>query len=195
MLFYDRGKDYGEEVRDFWNQNVTKYRRRTIIIAVIMLVLGVLCFIFPVKSILLMEILASILIFIIGIFQIVSYFSTPSYLRLGGSLIGGILNLLLGFLLLTSSSEAMLYTFAFIFAIEMMICGIEELAGASRMRFFAAGRSTTWITVSGILNIICAVILIIMPQASVAISWIVAFYLLSGGITLLIAAIDAKKLP
>lgn len=193
MLFYDNGRDYREEFRNFWNENVRKYRRHGLIAGIIMLVLGILCLFFPVRSMLVMEILASIALIVVGFLEIVGYMSVPVYLRLGGSLLSGILNVILGILLLTSSSEAMLATFAFLIAIEMMAFGISQLAAANRMKFYGAS-DTGWLTASGILNLVIACIFIFLPQASIAISIIIAIYLLIAGIALIYGAWNSREL-
>lgn len=193
MLFYDNGRDYREEFRNFWNDNVRRYRRHGLIAGIVMVVLGILCLIFPLRSMLFLEILASAALIVIGIMEIAGYMTIPVYLRLGGGVISGILNVMLGVLLLTSPSEAMLATFAFLIAINMMAWGISQLAAANRMRFFGA-EDTRWLTVSGILNLIVALIFIFLPQASAAISILIAIYLLITGIMILYGSFRSGEL-
>lgn len=193
MLFYDNGRDYREEFRNFWNDNVRRYRRHGLIAGIVMVVLGILCLIFPLRSMLFLEILASAALIVIGIMEIAGYMAIPVYLRLGGGVLSGILNVMLGVLLLTSPSEAMLATFAFLIAINMMAWGISQLSAANRMRFFGA-EDTGWLTVSGILNLIVALIFIFLPQASAAISILIAIYLLITGIIILYGSFRSREL-
>ncbi len=193
MLFYDNGRDYREEFRNFWNDNVRRYRRHGLIAGIVMVVLGILCLIFPLRSMLFLEILASVALIVIGIMEIAGYMAIPVYLRLGGGVLSGILNVMLGVLLLTSPSETMLATFAFLIAINMMAWGISQLSAANRMRFFGA-EDTGWLTVSGILNLIVALIFIFLPQASAAISILIAIYLLITGIIILYGSFRSREL-
>ena len=49
MNFYDNDQDYREQFRSFWNDNVKKFRTRSIIVGIILIILGVLCIVFIVK--------------------------------------------------------------------------------------------------------------------------------------------------
>jgi uncharacterized membrane protein HdeD (DUF308 family) len=193
MNFYDNDQDYREQFRSFWNDNVKKFRTRSIIVGIILIILGVLCIVYPVDSLLVIEIIASIAMICAGVYEIVLYTKMPIYFRMGGGIVSGILNILLGILLLTSSKEAMFVTFAFIFSIEMLVVGIEEIAVYRRARFFGA-EGAGWLLASGIINVVFAIVLAILPQMSVAIGILLAIYLLAGGIMLVLNGINAKDL-
>lgn len=193
MFHYDQDKNYKETFRDYWNDNVRQYKRNNWIAAVLMIVLGVLCFIYPVRSILAMEIIASILLIVIGVAEIVSYARAPIFFRVGGRILSGILNIIVGLLLLFSPAETMITTFAFIFAISLMTLGIEFIAMHNRAKFFGE-ENAGWLMFSGIVNIIFAVILMLMPNLSIAFSYVVAIYLIMGGITAIVNAVSARKL-
>lgn len=192
-MFYDNNIDYGNEFRNYWNDHVKKFRAGGFVAGIIMIVLGVLCFIFPVNSLLVMEILIAILIITAGAGEIAAYSRMPVFLRLPGTLISGILNILLGVLLLVGDRQEMMITFAFIFSIELIVVGIQEIAASNRMRFFGE-TSTGWLVASGALNLIGGCCLLFMPAASIAISFVVAIYLVVGGVSLLVKAVNAKEL-
>ena len=144
-----------------------------------MLVLGILCIAFPFSSAYVMEIIASLLILAFGIAEIVIYMNAPIYVRFGGSLISGILNVILGILLLTSPSEELFTAFAFLLAVNLLMVGIEELE----------------LMANSIINIIAAVIFLMVPKTSAAfLSLFVAIYLITGGVSLLIGCFNAKEL-
>lgn len=193
MNFYDNDQNYREQFRSFWNDNVKKFRTRSIIVGIILIILGVLCLTYPVDSLLVIEIIAAIAMICAGVYEIILYTKMPIFFRMGGGVVSGILNILLGVLLLTSSKESMFLTFAFIFSIEMLIVGIEEIAVYRRARFFGT-EGAGWLLASGILSIIFAVVLAVLPQTSIAIGILLAIYLLAGGITLVINGINAKNL-
>ena len=120
--------------------------------------------------------------------------NAPIYVRFGGSLISGILNVILGILLLTSPSEELFTAFAFLLAVNLLMVGIEELEIYAKIRFFnAAGNG--WLMANSIINIIAAVIFLMVPKTSAAfLSLFVAIYLITGGVSLLIGCFNAKEL-
>jgi uncharacterized membrane protein HdeD (DUF308 family) len=192
LILYDNNRDYRDEFRNFWNDKVKKVRKRSLIVGIIMIVLGILCLVFPVRSIYFLEVIASLVMIFIGIYEIAAFFMMPIFFRFGGGLLAGILNIMLGIILLSSPPEEMITAFGFIIAIDVLIFGIEELSAVSKAKYFGAG-DTGWLTANGILSVICGIVLIFLPQASVALSIILAVYLLVGGISLLSAAANAKE--
>jgi uncharacterized membrane protein HdeD (DUF308 family) len=193
MRYYDNGNDYREELHGFWNENVKKFRRGAWIAAILMILCGILCLFFPVESMLVMEVIASILLIVMGVAEIYEYSRVPVYLRTAGPVVSGVLNILLGILLLTSTSENLIIAYGFIFGIGLITFGIEKIGSYNRLRFFSVD-GLGWLMASGILSILCGVVLVFVPQASVALSVIVAIYLLAGGISLAIDAANAKEL-
>jgi uncharacterized membrane protein HdeD (DUF308 family) len=193
MRYYDNENDYGEELRGFWNENVKSFRTRAWIAAILMILCGIFCLFFPVESMLVMEVIASILLIVMGASEIYEYTKLPVYFRTAGPVVSGVLNILLGILLLTSTSENLIIAYGFIFGIGLITFGIEKISAYSHMRFFSFG-GLGWLMASGILSILCGVALIFVPQASVAISVLVAIYLIAGGISLAIDAANAKEL-
>lgn len=193
MLIYDDSEDYRRQIQDYWNSRVKSFRTTTLVSGIIMLVLGVLCLFFPVESILAMEIIASIFLIVLGIKQIADYTQLPVFMRLGGGVLTGVLNILLGIILLSSGGKTMMFTYAWLFAIELLTVGIESIAVANRMKFYGI-QDTGYMTANGVLAIIGAVILMFMPQASVAVSYVAAIYLIITGIELLVLFSHAKEL-
>lgn len=193
MLFYNNDTDYRDEFRGFWNNNVKKFRTSSIVLGVIMLILGILCFIFPVRSMIVMEYIASIFLIIIGIGQIYAESQLPVYLKTGGTLLSGVLNIILGIMLILSPTEVMMSTFAFIIAIDLLLLGIEQCVAYSRAKFFQA-EGAGWVLFEGILNIILAIIFMFMPQMSITISYIIAIYLTVIGIVSIYAGVRAGSM-
>lgn len=191
---YYNNRNLGAEAVKYWNDRLKKYRTVSVIVGVILAVLGLLCLIFHFESVLVMAVIASIVILVVGVLEIVEYFRMPPYFRPAGILISGILNLVLGILLLTSAKEDMVGVFAFVFAIEMMIFGIESVSAASQLRFFGDSNSGL-LTAEGIVSIILAVIFFLVPHTSVTfISIVAGVYLMAAGVGLIVYAIKAKEL-
>lgn len=193
MILYDNSNDYRDEFVSFWNNTVRKIRSRSMILGILMIILGILCLVFPVKFLLVIEIFASIAIILAGIEEIRLYSTTPVYFRSGTVLLSGILNILLGILLIFSPSEVMLTTFAFLMAINLISFAIAQFTTANRLKFYGSN-DTGWITGNGVINIIIAIILIFLPQTSAAISLIAGIFLLAGGISLVVHAVKARDL-
>lgn len=194
MKRYDNGEDLLSEIRDQWNKNLKSTRIWGFIASILMIIIGILCIVFPVETTYFVEVMASIALLVFGFWEIVRYFQRPVFLRTGVSLASGILNIILAILLLTSPAEAMLESFGFLFGLDLLMLGFEEITMTGRLG--AVGVSGTgWLTFEGIMNIIVGIILLFMPVVSVAaVSAVLAVYLLFGGISLLVMSINAKDL-
>ncbi len=193
MLFYDNNTNYREEIKNYWNKNVKRYRNTALIAGIILLLLGILCCMFPVRSILVMEYIASFVLIIIGFFEIYGFSTLPIFLKTGGGLLTGILNVILGILLITSPKEEMMQTFAFLFAIDLMMFGIENCVAYSRTKFFGI-QNSGWLLAEGVLNIALSIVFLFMPVTTIALSYVVAVYLIAAGIMLLYSFFSAKEI-
>lgn len=193
MLFYDNNTNYREEIKNYWNKNVKRYRNTALIAGIILLLLGILCCVFPVRSILVMEYIASFVLIIIGFFEIYGFSTLPIFLKTGGGLLTGILNVILGILLITSPKEEMMQTFAFLFAIDLMMFGIENCVAYSRTQFFGI-QNSGWLLAEGVLNIALSIVFLFMPVTTIALSYVVAVYLIAAGIMLLYSFFSAKEI-
>lgn len=71
-IYFNR-QNLSDQIADCWNKGVSSFRKKGLVISVIMMVLGVLCFIFPFKSAYAMEVIASVAILAIGMTEIVEY--------------------------------------------------------------------------------------------------------------------------
>ncbi|MEE8885330.1 MAG: DUF308 domain-containing protein [Eubacteriales bacterium] len=178
--------DLREKLRAEWNKRIKKVRRTELILGIIMIIIGLLCIFFPMDSVSVMGIVASAAIMIFGIYEIVEFFSLPVYFRMGGLLVSGILNLLTGILLLALPSEDMLTVFSFLFAIDILIIGIEEISMSSTVGWIGLGDSG-WLLASGIVNILVSLLFFFAPIASIlAMGILVGIYLIIGGVMMLI---------
>lgn len=194
-IYFDMDNfNYPEELQKNWNKRLRSMRILALLLAILMIALGILCFMYPVKTMGILEKCAAFLILLMGIYGIVSYFNTPLYFRQSFELLAGICNIILGGLLLFSPASLGLSTFSFLFAMISMILGIGLLHFASQLRFFGA-LETGWMLVDGILAILLAILLIAMPMIGpMMISYLLACYLCIGGIILLIETVNMKNL-
>ena len=194
MLSFGPNFDYTQEFVQNWDKKLHALRLASFVISILMILFGILCMIFPVKSALLLEYIAVFCILAAGIYMLVDYFKMPVYLRSGGVLATSILNILLSVILLCSPTEATLSTFAFVFGILMLVFGINEIALTQKLCCFSV-TGYGWVTASGILNILAAALFLLAPLwSAVFMSYALAVYLLVGGISLLLEAVSMKDL-
>lgn len=193
-MLYTDGNDFLNDLKNNWNKRVKSVKVWGIIASILMIIVGILCLIYPLQTTYGLEVFASLVLLCLGIWGVVRYVKMPAVLRTGVGLASSILNILLGIMLLTSPAPALLETFGFLFGLDLMMLGFEQTTGAGRLHLFGI-MDTGWMTVDGVLNIICGFLLLMTPFASIfAVSMIFAFYLLVGGITLLIGCINVKKI-
>lgn len=194
MRIYNDGNDVIDDVRNGWNRHLKSIRAWGFVAAIGMIIIGILCAIYPVQTTYAIEVLASVCLLLFGVWEIVKYTQRPVILRTGVSLMSGILNILLGIMLLTSPKEDMMISFGFLFGLDLMMLGFEQLTMTGSLHAFGVSE-TGWMTFNGILDVIVGIILLAMPMASVsAVSILISFYLLAGGITLFVECIHAKDL-
>lgn len=194
MLFYDNGTDYRQEIRDFWNSHVKQYRVTAICTGILMLILGVIGIIWPISSAIAVAYVMAAAMIVFGVMKIVGYTKMPTYFRAGVGLLDGILDILLGIMLIFSGTDAMLYTLSFFFAFELIVAGIENLVVGNRVQFFGFADTGNFI-VSGVIDLIVGTILLFMPGASLlTMETIVIFFLITKGILLIVDGVRAGDL-
>lgn len=194
MSNYDDMPDYRGIMTEQWNKELKSVRTSGFIVSILLLLLGICCIIWPAPSMATMGILASIIIMALGVFEIVCYCSLPLLIRRAGTLISGILNILVGFLLLCSPAAVTLATFTYMLGFLLLIFGIDLLVFAGRLRFFDI-TGYGWLVFNGVMSIVAAFLFLFMPLVSAAVlNYVIAAYLLVGGITLLVETISMKEL-
>lgn len=184
--------DFYHEFGEKWNQKLRSVRITGFVIGVLMLILAVLLMIFPVKSVFVFSTIAALLIVAFGFFRAVDYFCAQPFLRDPGDLVGGILNILIGVMLLCSPPEATVSTFTFLFGILLMVFGIHKIALAHKLSWVGI-QNDGWVIASGVLNILAAVVFIVLPMvSSIMLNYMIAAYVLVGGVSLLIETAAMK---
>lgn len=194
MQTYNSGDELIDEIKTKWNKNLRSMRIWGFIASVFMILTGILCIIYPVSTTYFLEVLASIALLAFGIWEVVRYVQRPLFVRTGVSLASGILNIILAILLLTSPAETMLSSFGFLFGLDLLMLGFEQVTAAGRFRAIGAS-GTGWLTADGIMNIIIGIFLLLVPVASIfAVSTIIAIYLIFGGVNLFMMSLNARNL-
>lgn len=195
MTWFDPQYDYIAEFIDNWNHKLRRIKGMLIVVAILLLVAGVLCALLPEETYLTIQAFAAAALIVQGIGHIVSYASTTYYFKDPMLIIAGILDILLGLMVVFMPVGVTVATLTFLFAILLLFHGAGRIAFASRMKYYRI-MSTGAITFSGVVSIVLAVIFILLPLLSMLVlNYILAAYLIVEGITLLVEALSMKQIP
>lgn len=194
MQTYDSDFDHVGDFVERWNSGLRRARGWTIALAVLLIVVGMGSLIAPLGLYALMQGLISAALLVGGIGQVVSYARTPELFRSPTALVMGVLNALLGVMLWTLPTYLTATTVIFLLAFLFIIAGAERVTYARRMRYFGVeGSGVT--TATGVLNIVAGVAFLLMPVvSSVAMGYVMAAYLVIGGVSLLAEAVSMRPL-
>lgn len=141
-----------------------KINWQMVLSGIVMLILGILCLVYPVRSLEIVTVFAGIGFLVYGIMGIASYTKTKDLFMLSSwQLVHSILDLLLGFLFLVQpyiAGAAMVW----VFALMLIPLGIFEIAVALREKNFDISE-WGWTLVSGILTIILGCMFFAAPAS------------------------------
>lgn len=194
MQFFDSDFDYRNDFIDRWNERVSQAKVWMIVLGALLVVIGVLSVVVPFGFYTFVQIAIGAALLLHGVGQIGSYFRTPDFFRNSTLAVAGVLNALLGALLLALPSYLTATTLVYPFAFLFIVTGVERLSFAHQMEYFRISNSTLG-TVTGVINIILGCAFILMPAiSSLLLSYVVAAYLVAIGATLLIEALSLKRI-
>lgn len=191
---YNPNEDYAEEFKEDWNKHRKWSRVGAIIAGIIMIVIGILCFIYPTDSFAAMLYVVAIVLAVVGVLQIVAFFMMPHVMRDPMMLLEAAFSILISIALFYSPLDLSVTTIAYMLAFLLIAAALEKLGGVWRIKFVNEDFKTTWITVSAILDLVLAVIFFIMPITGMSvIGYLLAAYLVVAGIAMLVEAISFKE--
>lgn len=194
MNRYDSNRNYIDDFIEQWNQRARSAKIGMIALGALLVIAGIASALAPLSLYGTIQAVIAVLLVAHGIIQIVGYVQTPEFFRNAGMLVNGILNALLGVLLFALPAYLTATTIVFLLAFLFISTGIERVSFARSMRFYETGGSTAG-TVTGVLNIVLGVLFLIMPIfSSVVIGYLMAAYLVIGGVTLIAEGITIKKI-
>ena len=194
MRWFDSEFDYVQELIDTWNKKRKKVRTAYFIIAAVLFLAGILTAVFPVRVFAVIQYLAAAAVIVIGIYHFVAYTSMTYYFKDGMLIMSGILNILIGIMLLIMPITLTVQVITFMLAFLLIFTGAQKISFVSRLKYFRIP-STGSLTFSGILNIILAVIFLLLPFVSaLALNYILAAYLVITGAALFVEALGMHKL-
>ena len=194
MKWYDADHDYINDYIDQWNRSAGRAKTGMIILGILLALSGFAALAAPLSTYAFVQGVISIVLIMHGAGQIATYVQTPEFFRNGAQLATGILNALLGVLLLMLPTSVMAGTIVYLLAFLLIMTGIERISFARQMRYYQIPASSMG-TATGVLNIILGIAFIFMPLVSgLVLSYMLAAYLVMGGITLVVEGISIKKI-
>ena len=194
MRWFDSEFDYVQGLIDTWNKKRKKVRTAYFIIAAVLFLAGILTAVFPVRVFAVIQYLAAAAVIVIGIYHFVAYTSMTYYFKDGMLIMSGILNILIGIMLLIMPVTLTVQVITFMLAFLLIFTGAQKISFASRLKYFQIP-NTGSLTFSAILNIILAVIFLLLPFVSaLALNYILAAYLIITGAALFVEALGMHKL-
>lgn len=194
MKRYDADHDYINDYIDQWNRSAGRAKTDMIILGILLALSGFAALAAPLSTYAFVQGVISIVLIMHGVGQIATYVQTPEFFRNGAQLATGILNALLGVLLFMLPTSVMAGTIVYLLAFLLIMTGIERISFARQMRYYQIPASSMG-TATGVLNIILGIAFIFMPLVSgLVLSYMLAAYLVMGGITLVVEGISIKKI-
>lgn len=194
MRWFDSDFDYVQELIDTWNKGRKRIRRTYFILAALLILAGILTAVFPVSIFAVIQYLAAAAVIVIGIYHFVAYSSVTYYFKDGMLIMSGILNILIGIMLLVMPVALTVQVITFMLAFLLIFSGAQKISFASRLKYFRIPHTSS-LTFSGVLNIILAVIFLLLPFVSaLALNYILAAYLIITGAALFVEALGMHKL-
>lgn len=194
MEHYNSDFDHVGDFARRWNAGVRRIRTWTVVAGALLVVAGIAMAVAPYGIYALIQGVAAAALVLTGVGGIGSYLRTPEFFRSTTMLVMGVLNALLGALLLVLPAYLTAGTVVFLLAFLFIISGAERIARAHRMRYFGLGGSGMD-TVTGVLNVACGLVFFLMPAFSgVMIDYVLAAYLIVGGASLLVEGLSMRPI-
>lgn len=186
-----------DHVGDFverWNAGVRTARAWTIGIGALLVLAGLAAALAPLSIYALIQSVVAITLIVGGAAEAYSYARTPELFRSPTMLVLGVLNAILGVLLLALPAYLTVGTVVFLLAFMFIISGAERVTFARRMRYFELPDSGLT-TVTGVLNIVFGIVFLLMPaMTGMVFGYVIAVYLVVCGASLLAEAISMRPI-
>ncbi len=194
MYPYDPNHDYVSDYIDQWNRQIRATKIWMAVIGIVLVITGLASAIAPFSMYAFIQTFAAVALIMHGVSHLVSYFQTPQFFRNGATLASGLLNALLGILLLALPATLTAGTIVFLLAFLLVTMGIERISFAQNMKYYQLGGSTAGM-ITGIVDIVLGIVFALMPLfASAAISILISAYLVVAGVALIVESLSIKRI-
>lgn len=194
MERYDSSFDHVGNFIDQWNGRVRRMRVWTVVAGVLLVIAGAASALAPYSLYATIQAIVSVALIVGGVGGLAAYARTPELFRSPGTLLMGVLNALLGVMLLTLPAYLTAGTLVFLLAFLFIVAGAERITAARRMRYFGMPH-TGLATATGVLNVVAGVAFLLMPLASsLVLGYIMAGYLIVGGVSLVVEGLSMRQI-
>lgn len=194
MYPYDPNHDYVSDYIDQWNRQIRATKIWMAVIGIVLVITGLASAIAPFSMYAFIQTFAAVALIMHGASHLVSYFQTLQFFRNGATLASGLLNALLGILLLALPATLTAGTIVFLLAFLLVTMGIERISFAQNMKYYQLGGSTAGM-ITGIVDIVLGIVFALMPLfASAAISILISAYLVVAGVALIVESLSIKRI-
>ena len=123
MYPYDPNHDYVSDYIDQWNRQIRATKIWMAVIGIVLVITGLASAIAPFSMYAFIQTFAAVALIMHGASHLVSYFQTPQFFRNGATLASGLLNALLGILLLVLPATLTAGTIVFLLA--FLLAGLQ----------------------------------------------------------------------
>ena len=191
---YDPSQDRFGEFVDRWNKSVRRTKVLTIALGTLLLLAGIASALSPFLLFAFIQTAVAAALVVGGIGGIAAWARIPELLRTPVPLVMGIMNALLGVMLLAMPSYITAGTLTLLLAFLFIAAGTERISTSRRMdRFGIEGSGVTLAT--GIVNVIAGGAFLLLPLfSSLMLGYLMAGYLFVGGACLLVEGISMKRI-
>lgn len=194
MLHYGPGYNEASDLIDLWNAGVRRTRGLTIALGALLLLAGIASALSPLGLYALVQAAVSAALIVGGIAGVASWVTTPDPLRSPVPVVMGVLNALLGIMLLAVPTYLTAETMALLLAVLFLASGAERIALSRRMsRLGVEGSGVSLAT--GVINVVAGVSFLVLPfLSSLMLVYLMAGYLVVGGASLLVEGIAMHRI-
>lgn len=194
MQQYDSSFDHVGDFVERWNAGVRGTRALAICLGALLALAGVASLASPFSLYAVIQAAIAVVLVAGGAAGIAAYARTPELFRSPVTLVTGILNALLGVMVLALPSYLTAGTLTFLLAFLFIASGAERLSSAHRMRYFGF-EGTGVSTATGVLNIVAGVVFLVSPLfSSLVLGYLMATYLMIAGVSLIAEGIAMKPI-
>ncbi len=194
MQHYDSSFDHVGDFVERWNEGVRGTRALAIGLGALLALAGVASLASPFSLYAVIQTVIAVALIAGGTAGIVGYVRTPELFRSPVALVTGILNALLGVLVLALPSYLTAGTLTLLLAFLFIASGAERLSSAHRMRYFGF-EGTGVSTATGVLNIVAGVVFLIAPLfSSLVLGYLMAAYLIVAGASLMAEGVAMRPI-
>ena len=194
MQHYDSSFDHVGDFVERWNEGVRGTRALAIGLGTLLALAGVASLASPLSLYAVIQTVIAMALIAGGAAGIVGYVRTPELFRSPVALVTGILNALLGVLVLALPSYLTAGTLTLLLAFLFIASGAERLSSAQRMRYFGF-EGTGDSTATGVLNNEAGEDYLIAPLfSSLVLGYLMAAYLIVAGASLVAEGVAMRPI-